>query len=295
MNTAQVKCFLTAAECLNFTAAAEKLYISQPVLSRNIAALEDELGVLLFVRSNNTVRLTPGGTVIYQWLKENQISRNDALMRAKRENMQPKGELRIGFVTTEVTTEREARAILEFQRQYPETRLTIFHGSAQECTRQLTEHSIDVATMVDSRLNHDERLCSVEVARDNQCIAVSKAHPLAEFEPISLRAFASEVFISLKPEYSPVMTDRIRALCGAVGFVPRILEVDNAFEQLDQVEAQRGVALVPDNHVSKSSPLVRQLRLKEDFPLRLVCVWDRLNTNPSIEKYLEILKETNKI
>ena len=47
MNTAQVKCFLMAAECLNFTAAAEKLYISQPVLSRNIAALEDELGVLL--------------------------------------------------------------------------------------------------------------------------------------------------------------------------------------------------------------------------------------------------------
>lgn len=290
MNSSQQKSFLMAAECLNFTAAADRLYISQPVLSRNIAALEAELEVLLFIRKNNTLQLTPGGEIMYQWMKENQVSLNDAIQRARQANKEPQGELRIGFVTSEVAPEREARSILEFQKQYPETRLSIVHCSAREIVEQLSDHSIDVATMINSGLTNGSRFETMVTSTSEQFIAVSRAHPLAEFEPISLRAFSNELFISVRPEYSPVMTSYIKMICNSVGFMPRIREVDNTTEQLAQVEAQQGVALVPDNHFSKANPLVRQLRISESFPMHFVCIWDRLNTNPSIEKYLEIWK-----
>lgn len=292
MNSSQIKSFLTAAECLNFTQAADKLYISQPVLSRNIAALENELDVLLFTRTNNAVQLTPAGEIIYRWLRESQVLQNDVLLQARQANALPRGELRIGFVLTEVPTQRESSALVEFQKRHPETQLTIFRCSALEIIRQLTDHSIDIGIMLDSPLNRDLRLEIEEIAEVEQCLLVSKAHPLAEYDPISLRAFANDVFISVKTEYSPVITSRIHELCGAVGFIPRIREADSTIEQLAQVEAQQGVTPVPSTHISQSHPLVRQLRLKEGFTMHLVCCWDRLNTNPSIEQFLTVLRET---
>ncbi len=83
MNTTQQKCFIEAAELLNFTAAAERLYISQPALSRNISALEEELGVMLFLRRNNVLSLTPGGEILYRWMKENAESLERARLEAK--------------------------------------------------------------------------------------------------------------------------------------------------------------------------------------------------------------------
>ena len=64
MNFSQIKCFLAAADCLSFTKAAERLYLSQPVLSRQIASMEDELGIELFIREKKSIRLTPAGEVM---------------------------------------------------------------------------------------------------------------------------------------------------------------------------------------------------------------------------------------
>ena len=64
MNFSQIKCFLAAAECLSFTRAADRLYLSQPVLSRQIASMEDELGIELFIREKKSIRLTPAGEVL---------------------------------------------------------------------------------------------------------------------------------------------------------------------------------------------------------------------------------------
>lgn len=290
MNTSQKKSFLMAAECLNFTMAAEKLYISQPVLSRNIAALEEEFGTLLFVRSNNTLQLTPAGEIMYQWMKEHQQSMNDALLRARETVGATLGALRIGFVTSEQTPRREAQAILAFQQEYPNIELSIVRKPAQELAKHLVDHSIDIAAMLDTEITRDNRFSYYESGCCRSVVAISRAHPLADYDPISLRAFSNELFISVSPKYSPVMSNKINQICGIVGFVPRIREVSSTDEQLAMVEAQQGVALVADNHISNHNPLVRQLQLKEELSLPFVCVWDRHNTNPSIEKYLDILK-----
>lgn len=290
MNTAQQNSFMMAAECLNFTVAAEKLYISQPVLSRNIAALEAELEVMLFVRRNNVLSLTPGGEIIYKWMKESRNSLTDAILAARQANREPQGELRIGFVTTEMPSDKETNAILAFQKRYPDTCLSIYRYSAKELLQKLSDHDIDVAIMLDTELTHNPRFMQIESDCLRQCVAVSRAHPLADQKKVSLREFSKDVFICADTEYSPVMIQRTRQVCGAVGFVPRIQEVSSTTEQLNQVEACRGVALVVENHVSFTNPLVRVLPLEEVFPVRLLCVWDKLNVNPCIEDYLNIFK-----
>ena len=61
INSSQIQCFLATARTKNFTRAAQELYISQPVLSRKIASMEEELGVTLFDRSGKVVQLTAAG------------------------------------------------------------------------------------------------------------------------------------------------------------------------------------------------------------------------------------------
>ena len=66
MNMIQMKYFITAAKCLNFTKAADKLFITQPALSRQIASMEAELNMQLFIRNNRSVRLTPAAVVLLE-------------------------------------------------------------------------------------------------------------------------------------------------------------------------------------------------------------------------------------
>ena len=61
MNSFQAECFLALSKSLNFTQTAQEMYISQPTLSRNIAALEQEIGVQLLVRNTKSVELTAAG------------------------------------------------------------------------------------------------------------------------------------------------------------------------------------------------------------------------------------------
>ena len=86
MNLDNVKCFISLAECLNFTKAAEKEHMTQTSMSRKISGLEEELGVRLFYRDNHQVILTDAGSEFYvqaQKLLEKYSKQLDTLMDTK--------------------------------------------------------------------------------------------------------------------------------------------------------------------------------------------------------------------
>lgn len=66
VNTQQMRYFMELARCLNFTRAAANLYVAQPTLSQQIAELEAQLGVTLFIRNSRSVALTPAGEILYK-------------------------------------------------------------------------------------------------------------------------------------------------------------------------------------------------------------------------------------
>ena len=70
LNLNFLKIFYEVANCNSFLKASNKLYITQPAISRSIAKLEEDLGVVLFFRANNGVSLTPYGQVLYNYIKE---------------------------------------------------------------------------------------------------------------------------------------------------------------------------------------------------------------------------------
>ena len=101
MNTNfEFECFIAAAETLNFTTAAQRVHITQPALSRNIASLEEGLGFLLFQRSKKTgIRITPAGLALYNGLKSLGQQYRQLLEHIQRIKRGEEGKLVLGVQT----------------------------------------------------------------------------------------------------------------------------------------------------------------------------------------------------
>ncbi|MDD6160304.1 MAG: LysR family transcriptional regulator, partial [Oscillospiraceae bacterium] len=98
MTDLQVRYFLTAARCLNFTEAAKQLYITQPALSQQISALEHELNMQLFVRMKKRLYLTPAAVVLARELPQYEKHLAEILDRAKVANLGVSQTLRLGLM-----------------------------------------------------------------------------------------------------------------------------------------------------------------------------------------------------
>ena len=98
MTLNQLKYFIAVARCLSFTEAARSLFMTQPALSRQIQAMEGELGTQLFVRDKKTLKLTPGGSALYNRLPEFLRTYDELVSEARNANRGYEGQLRVGIL-----------------------------------------------------------------------------------------------------------------------------------------------------------------------------------------------------
>ncbi len=291
MNSTQQQCFMLAAEYLNFTKAAERLYITQPALSRNISALEEELNLQLFVRSNNILHITPGGKMLYEWMKTAKGEFEYVLSQSQEANSGAKMSLKIGFVKSELPPFHVARAFRQFRRTFPDVQLEISHYPSRELVTLMEENAIDVALMIGSAAYDRPRLITQWLATYRRCLAVSINHHLSGRESVAVADLENEVFVSVKPHSSPTLSAMTREVCATAGFKPKLLEAQSPEEQLEWIESGKGVGLLIENHAQRINPLFDFIRLDETFTVDMVCAWDRLNNNPHIQEFVKILTE----
>lgn len=138
--------FLVAAREENFTRAAEQLHVTQPTLSRQIADLEQELGVKLFTRSNHNIILTEDGMILKRRAQEllslADKTKNDFLRRE--ENLE--GTIAIGsgeFLATRVLTE----SVAAFSRKHPLVQFELYSGNAGNVREGMERGLLDVGLM----------------------------------------------------------------------------------------------------------------------------------------------------
>jgi len=119
VNQIQIKYFLTAAKCLNFTEAAKQLYITQPALSQQITAIETELNMQLFIRYKNRLRLTPAALVLLEELPAYERHYYEMIEKAKIAHQGIGGILHMGVLQGQMMT-KNFRGIYEaFRKVYP--------------------------------------------------------------------------------------------------------------------------------------------------------------------------------
>ncbi len=192
----QLTYFLAAAQTQNFRKAAERCFVAQSALSRQIAALEDELDVALFTRSKKRVTLTPAGQEFALYVRN--------AMEQLQEGQQWLTELQAGQRGTIVLgcIESLATAFLptlfaDFHQRYPLVRLKVRVAHTDELIALVEQGEVELGLILDPRLQ-SELLIIKELFRQPLHLLVAAQHPLAQSaSTITLEQIMTEPFLLL--------------------------------------------------------------------------------------------------
>lgn len=240
MDMRQVDYFLSIARTGSFTAAAEELFVSQSSLSKQIIALERELGVQLFDRRTRKVTLTEAGRAFHPHAVK--MDQAHVSMVADLEGYRPGAEpLSIAAIPV-IDHYGIPNYIAAFREEYPAIRLTLEKCDAAEISPALSDHRIDLAFTRAHCLDRD-RHAWMKVSPDRLIIVVSVNHRLASRPVISLQDLRDETFVVLE-RYTAV--DQIMEIvCRGAGFEPRTAHATLRNENIvAAVAANMGIGLM---------------------------------------------------
>ena len=234
--------FSVVAEELNFTRAAQRLCMSQPPLSNQIKALEEELGTPLFLRGGRTLHLTEAGKVLYR--RASQLL--DLAERTQEEvsslAMGLTGTLCLGSVAG-LAPFLAARWLAGFREEYPLVRFEIVNGSSDDIIDQIQRGYIELGLI--AAPYDDEHLEGIPVGDEPWCAIMSRRNPLAAEpeKPLPLKELAGQPLIV---PHRRSRVDEIRSWFQQAGAEPTIIgEHSNYVDVLAMASADVGISIFP--------------------------------------------------
>ncbi|MFC5649680.1 LysR family transcriptional regulator [Paenibacillus solisilvae] len=181
MELRKLEYFIAVCEELHFTKAADKIGISQPNLSLQIKALEEEIGTPLFDRIGKRIALTEAGSILLRHTRSMFQNLQNAFQEMDELNHQRGGSLSVGALPSELDF-RLTPMFISFYKRYPNVRLKII--SEVDLTRLVLNTDIDIG--ISLKPLFDPRLVIRPLTREEYGVVVSKDHELSSKDSISL-------------------------------------------------------------------------------------------------------------
>jgi DNA-binding transcriptional LysR family regulator len=280
----QLRYFVAVAEELNFRRAAERLHITQPPLSRQIAALEAALGVPLFERDTRAVRLTPAGEAAQREFARLLQRFDEGIGRVVAAQPAARQVLRIGVLWWADLT---GFAPFE-QRLTKATGIRVIEpvvGQSVELMQQLRRGEIAATMLVQPCRTEGLRLHPI--ARVAHVALIPAGHPLARKRALRLRDLeALPAFLRFRRRENPPLYDHFSALYQVNGFRPPREEVaQGTVATLSQIAAGRGCTVMPRIVPRRSHPGVAARRLLDDIHVD-VALATQEDMEPSLQEAL---------
>jgi len=249
MELRHLRYFIAVAEELHFGRAAEVLGISQPPLSQQIQALEQELGARLFDRTNRRVELSEAGRLFLQEARLVLAQVDKAADVARRAQLGELGELKIGFTSSAPFNSTIPQAIFAFRQAFPAVHLNLREMSSKTVADGLMDESIEVGLMRPLAL--PEALSVVELMHEPLVAVLSAKHPLAggSEEGMYLSELALEPFVFFPRSYGSGLYAQLLTLARQAGFSPHFAqEAGEAMTIIGLVAAGLGVSVLPASY-----------------------------------------------
>ncbi|MEM8895047.1 MAG: LysR family transcriptional regulator [Bacteroidota bacterium] len=282
-----LKYFIAVAEELHFRKAADRLFISQPGLSRQITQLEEMLGVTLFQRTKRSVRLTSAGV----YLKDEAQSIVNRLEvtfdRLKTIERGEEGEVRIGFVGSAMQ-EVIPQSLLALNEVSPDIHTSLNEMTNWDQVDAIAHDKLDIGFV---RLNHAPEGFEIKtVYNDTFSLVLPSDHPLDEGSFKDLSQLKDEAFILFSSDYSYGYYEQIISLFEESGFSPRVSHRSvHANTIFRLVENKLGISIVPTTLQDGFSLNVKFIELKSmKRRAQLSAIWKTDNPNPALKRYLEV-------
>lgn len=297
MTTQQIRFFLEAAQCLNFTEAAKRLFVAQSTLSKQIALLEDELGLKLFHRNNRTAGLTPAGALLRAELEKVETRLTDAIDRARHLDRGLDGHLSVGVLDVVNPSLFVTPLLHLFQAQYPRVDLNVSLRGFRQLRKGLEDGTLDVVFGKDFDLGALPGLCGLEVYQNQPSVLMPSRHPLALEPRLQVSQVKNESFVVLSQDECRASVHTLVDLCGKEGFYPKISKyADSNVDRIYYVALNYGISVVDlELSVPRWADLVT-VPLYSDAEgvfvgIHVKMAWSRSCTNPSTRLLVHLAEQ----
>ena len=288
VNLKQIRCFLAVVEELSFRKAADRLYMTQPPLSRHISTLEEHLGNQLFVRDRQSVALTEFGNAL--------IPRARALVRAHEEIAQdlpvpvPLPQvLRVG-VTTALEPEFFTSVGPLFESLYPECRVEFTRQISLRSIRDVGRGALDLALI--GLPSDTEALPFRRLSDDPLGVAMSASHPLARRRIVALAELRTDKLFWFARKLNPAYHDHCMEVFERNAFRPdRLPEPPEHHVMLSLVAANRGIAMIPKSlrAIQRRNVVYKQLHESSQFKVGVGVIWSTPRPVGLVAAFLDML------
>ncbi|MHA6163138.1 LysR family transcriptional regulator [Pseudomonas sichuanensis] len=246
MELRHLRYFIAVAEELHFGRAAQQLGISQPPLSQQIQALEQELGARLFERTNRRVELSEAGRLFLDEARQVLAQVEKAADVARRAQLGELGELKIGFTSSAPFTSKLPKALHAFRQQFPAVHLNLKEMSSRDVAEAVLDESIEVGLMRPMPL--PQGLEVNELLREPLVAVINASHPLAagSEQGLHMQALADQPFVFFPRSYGSGLHAQLLSLARQAGFSPHFAqEAGEAMTIIGLVSAGLGVSVLP--------------------------------------------------
>lgn len=280
--------FAAVAEARHFGRAAARLRIAQPPLSRQIQALEAELGFSLLDRSKKRVELTPAGAVLARHVQKIFATIDTAVHEATRAAAGDFGRLAIGY-STAVALSGFSELLRAFREKAPGVELVLREKPAQVQLQAIRAGELDVGFVRGDVDLEDDTLQSRRVRREPLLMVLPSDHALAKKKRIALGEVARDPFVLWPRGVAPMVFDYLMRLCHGAGFTPQIAQEATQLDIVSLVSAGFGVSILPASFEAARRPGVVFLPIVGSPSVELFVVWRRADTSLPLKEFLELV------
>jgi len=277
--------FLAVAEELHFRKAADKLFVSQPGLSRQIKQMEEELGFALFERSNKRVTLTKAGKYLKDEVEHIIKNLEDTFDHAQLIHEGMEGQISFGYVGSAMQNVIP-ELILRIREDYPNIHYSLREMENPEQIDALLLNDVDLAFV---RLEKVPKGLDIRpVFEDTFSLVLPENYELEDINLESLVQFKNEAFILFDQSYSPAYYEQVMQIFKQSGFQPNISHnTVHASTIFRLVENNLGLSIVPSSLKLGYDMKVKFIEL-DKIPQRTILsvAWNTANRNPILGKIL---------
>ncbi|RKU02417.1 LysR family transcriptional regulator [Burkholderia sp. Nafp2/4-1b] len=290
----QWRYFVTVADERHFGRAAERLSMTQPPLSQAIRALEDALGVALFVRTKRSVALTAVGAALLPDVRRLLASADALPPLARRLARGEAGSLSLAFVST-ADYGLLPSLLRAFGARYPQVRLQLAEATSDVQIDELVAGRIDAGLVIPPvPPRHAAGLSYLPVVREPLVVAMpaSAAPDAPEDEPVHLADLAALPLVIFPRRLAPGFYDIITGCYGAAGETPRIGQEAIQMQTIvSLVSAGMGVALVPQSLRNLRRTGVVYRPLAGNAPVvETGLVWRTGDVSPVLAGFIDVVR-----
>ena len=242
MEIRQIRTFVAIAETGTFTAAAERVHVTQAAISMQIRLLEEETGVRLFVRAPRRITLTEAGEALLPRARRLLREHDAALAELQAFAGAERGRLRLGSASAMVTADPLPAMLCELRRLHPGAEVTVTSGTSDTLVRQILAGDLDAAFVslpVEAAGIETERL-----GEDELVVIASPNHPLARQKVVSVETLGGErLILGERGGNTRRLIDDLFHRAGVRQNV--VMELNRLAAIRGMVEAEMGVGIVP--------------------------------------------------